>query len=66
MSKFDTEYTNELLCPYCQHPFAGAWELPYDNGEVECGECEKDFRYTRHIVIKYSTFKLEDGNDEQD
>jgi len=64
MSEFDTEYTDELLCPYCQHPYADEWELDKDDGVVECGECEKDFRYTRHIIIKYSTFKLKEANDD--
>lgn len=27
--------------------------------EIECGECEKKFRASKHVMIRYSTEKIE-------
>lgn len=57
----DTNYTSETVCPYCGHETQDSWELSGDDGVDECGECEKPFRWARHVGVTYCTRKVEDA-----
>ena len=59
-NEIDSEYTDEIVCPYCGNVHADSWEVDGDDGEYDCCECGKTFWYTRNISVDYSTKKLED------
>lgn len=63
MSKFDTEYTLEPICPFCGTEVHDAWELfdlgiGYNDPEVECDNCSGEFTITREIEVAYYTFAI--------
>lgn len=58
MSTVNHEYTEEVVCPYCGHEFTDSWELSGEDGqegETDCGQCERLFLYYRNISVSYST-----------
>lgn len=57
--RFDTRYTDKPVCPHCGHEQKDDWEFP-DEGEVYCGECEKEFHLYRMVTWSYVTSKNED------
>lgn len=59
----DTENTQEVICPHCGAVAAYGAELRGDEGEIDCGACDKPMRYTRYIDITYTTEKV--GGDGQ-
>lgn len=58
-SAFDTEHTDEMVCPWCGHEQRDSWESPDDDGRTACNRCGEDFDYTRHVTVTYSTSKPE-------
>ena len=58
MSVIDHEYTREPICPYCGYEKRDAWELS-DDGETECGECEREYSFTRNVSVTWSTEPIE-------
>ena len=61
--KFDTEYTDELICPWCGSEKEALYEYFHgsDSDEcrvLECDECENSFDATRHVSVEYSTGKV--------
>lgn len=60
--KNDTEYTNEIVCPYCGNTFDDSWEIAGnsdgDISETDCGHCGKPFEFETHIRITYTTRKI--------
>lgn len=62
-SDTDTEYTSEPICPNCGSVQSDAWEWGDEEcGEVECGTCDVEMNYTKHISISYSTKQKIKGN----
>ena len=58
MGKTDHEYTDNIVCPYCGAIDEDSWEYEDDSGEMECGDCGKEFFWSRTIVnVQYSTKK---------
>lgn len=55
----DCEYTREIVCPHCGREQSDPNDITGDNedGDTECGWCEKPFRWHRHVEITYSTEK---------
>lgn len=50
--------TDEPVCPHCGKEQRDAWEWDDDEcGETECGSCGREFSYTRHISINWTTRK---------
>lgn len=41
-------------CPYCGREDRDSWELG-DDGENECGSCEKTYHYEREMVAYFYT-----------
>jgi len=64
-SEIDTEYTNEIMCPYCGYVFSDSWEIGRGNDEdlglIECGRCDREFYAARNVSISYSTEKAKYG-----
>ncbi|MGB5217370.1 MAG: hypothetical protein WBN66_03630 [Smithella sp.] len=59
--EIDTDYTREVVCPFCGYEFGDSWEIDFGpcmegDTEVTCGGCEKDFPVSRHIEITYSSW----------
>ena len=58
---FDTEFTNNIVCPHCGDENGDSWELAMKDGEHEiqdCGSCNEQFEVYCDISISYSTEKL--------
>ena len=54
----DTEYTIYAICPHCGFEDRDSWEI--GDGEegdfdVDCSSCDKPFRCSRHITVRYTT-----------
>ena len=58
-SEYDHKYTHEPVCPHCGYVHRDSWEWHGDDGEYDCGSCEKPFSYSRQVSITYSTSKIE-------
>lgn len=58
----DTEYTNNIVCPYCgeEHEQDGESGAFYNDGEHEfdCGNCHHSFKVETMISFSYTTTKL--------
>jgi hypothetical protein len=50
----DASYTDQITCPYCGDERTDSWELG-EEGEVECYECGKMFRFTSDVRITYTS-----------
>jgi len=50
-----TSVEEEMICPYCGYEQMNSWEIPGDDGTVECGRCEKEFDFTRNVEVTFST-----------
>lgn len=48
----------EPVCPYCGHEQGDFWEVSLNeegDGEHECGNCTRTFRWSCHVSVTYST-----------
>lgn len=59
----ETEKGNRSLeCPYCGYVFPSSWESWYqgadNSGVVDCDRCEREFAWSRDVVITYRGKKL--------
>lgn len=55
--KIDTDYTRDMICPWCQHSLRDIFEIDgaYEDGneiEVDCPSCERQF--TSVCTVSYS------------
>jgi len=57
----DTWHKDEITCPYCKHEQTDAWE--FEDGEHQCGECEKEFNLTINHTVTYTTTPKERENE---
>ena len=61
----NTEYTNEIVCPFCGYEFCDSWEygdgFNEDLGLIECQSCEKEFYASKHISVSYCSEKAKYG-----
>ena len=53
----DTDYTDEIVCPWCGYVHSDSWELSHDEDTTECSDCGNDIDYVREVVISYRTSK---------
>lgn len=61
--EFDTDYTDDPVCPYCGEEQTDSGELFTDNNESAetwCQHCEKEIVITQHISVHYCTYKPDD------
>lgn len=64
--EFDTDYTKEIICPYCGHEHEDSHEIATidEDGEHECEECCKNFGWSARYEVYYSTDKIPCANNE--
>ena len=58
--KWECDFTEDPVCPHCGHVERDAWEFDFGgglegDGEVTCGECEREYFCSRHVSVSYST-----------
>lgn len=53
----DTQYQDNIICPYCGDKNEDSWEVEGDSGEIECDECGNTFEYERDVTVDYTTYK---------
>ncbi|MCP4651173.1 MAG: hypothetical protein GY853_13990 [PVC group bacterium] len=53
----ETQFTGEIICPYCGYEFADSWD--YSSGKLECEDCENEFEVAVNTEISYSTSKID-------
>jgi len=61
MSNFETQYTHEIVCPYCGYKFCDSWEMNQGeegDDDAECPSCEREFIFTRILTVEYCTSKI--------
>jgi hypothetical protein len=54
VSRPRTDFTKRITCPYCGHEDRDSWEHS-EGGEMECGDCGRDFTFEVHTTVDYST-----------
>lgn len=52
--EIDTDNDDELICPHCGHEQGDSWEHG-DEGEADCGNCEKSFHFTCEYTRNYTS-----------
>jgi hypothetical protein len=66
--EFDTDCTDEPVCPWCGEEQSDAWELfsasSSDCEETECDTCGKDILITQQVSVSYSTRKPKTGKED--
>ena len=60
MTKINCDYTDEVVCPYCGHEQSDSWEYEEYHNPIECGECGKEFKFSRQVEVTYCTWKMEE------
>ena len=58
----DTNFENEITCPYCGMVQNDSWEYDYDKGIIECELCENEFRWHRDVEVTYGTEQMEQAS----
>ncbi len=56
--EFEHQNTSEIVCPYCGKVHQDSWEYQYSEDVIECESCYKKFKYTRDIIVSYTTEKI--------
>ena len=54
MDEMNTDYTKDIICPFCGYIFTDSWEL-IDESDAECPECEKTFDLEVDVTVRYTT-----------
>lgn len=47
-------YTNEIVCPYCESEIEG-FEMDDEDDDYECPYCHSHFSYQREITVTYNS-----------
>ena len=62
MAEIEHDWELTPVCPYCGEEIEDAWEygLGGDGAscEAECPECNREFRVTKYVTVRYLTEKL--------
>jgi hypothetical protein len=51
----DTDYTDEVTCPWCGYECSNSWEM--SEGSRECEDCGREYDVARNVAVTYSTTK---------
>lgn len=61
----NTQYEDNITCPFCGYVDRDSWEVDFGGMEgeekLECGECQKEFVVTKHIEVTYSSQIIKEG-----
>lgn len=52
----DTDYTAEIVCPWCGYEHSDSWEK--EPGNRNCPDCGRDFEVERNVEVTYSTSRI--------
>jgi len=57
MTTQETSHEGEITCPFCGHVASESWActLDADVFVTKCDDCGRQFLYTRHTCVTYST-----------
>jgi len=55
--EIDTQYTDEITCPYCGYENGDSWEFGVDSDYINCGNCDEEFLCEPQVQISYCTYK---------
>lgn len=53
----DSEYTDDVVCPYCGYEHSDSWEFSDDCCDIQCCFCENTFEMVRNVSVTYSSSK---------
>ena len=54
----DTDYTSDIICPYCGKKFNDSWQFnDFDGCEILCNDCDNDFILNVDVEVTYCTEK---------
>jgi DNA-directed RNA polymerase subunit RPC12/RpoP len=57
----DSEFTDEIVCPYCGHEFGDSWEFNDSDGKkIDCYECDKTFELSVNFEATYTTRRIKE------
>ena len=61
MKEINSQYQDEIVCPYCGHKRQADFEDNHteDNEEAECYACEKTFLYHASILVSWCSRKAD-------
>lgn len=62
MSEYETNYTDEAVCPYCGAELCMTYELfmyANDTAKTDCGECGSEFEVHMIVDVSYCTYKIQ-------
>jgi len=62
MQTWETDFTDEITCPYCGYEYEQSFEFGDYDDEVLCESCNKTFSMARYERVSYSTEKTEENN----
>lgn len=52
----DTDYTQEVVCPWCGYEHSDSWEMTM--GKRECNDCGREFEAKQDCTVTYSTSRI--------
>lgn len=50
----DHDFTDEIVCPYCESEIE-SFEMDDDDNDCECPYCHSHFAYQREITVTYNS-----------
>lgn len=60
--EYETEFTDEIICPWCGYKFSDSWEYDDEDGSIiDCPDCNKPIILGVHISVSYITRRGCDG-----
>ena len=61
--EIDTQYTDEITCPYCGEKQGNSWEYnKWGEGEIDC-DCGETYDFSVDVEVTYQTFKKQQLSD---
>ena len=55
-----TQYTEDIICPYCGHKhYRHSVDLDLLGDEMECHNCEEEFEIEMEVTVEFCTSKKE-------
>jgi len=58
---------DEIICPHCNYEYSDSWEFDDSDGEeYECETCGEKFTLTTETIRKYTTKRIDCGDDKHD
>lgn len=55
--EIETDFTDEIICPFCGYIFSDSWEYNHTDDMADCPECGKRFELEIDESVTYTTQK---------